>query len=392
MVKIPENIVGQLLTDVAEVRKRFEAKWRKTGEKYNLFKVADISHKEVIMCRVLADLMNPQGKHCQGSRYLGLFMETISPKLKKPLELRIGNTKVTAEYVIDENRRIDITLEDGRIFVPIEVKIWAGDQPKQIADYFAFAKTKNQNSHIPVLYLTVDGHEPSDFSKAGAGKDDYAPLSFRDDILAWLEACAKNTPETIVPIRENLKQLIAAIKSLCGKSEDAEMEDAIFKLITKDDDSVRAALAICGAADFNNKTLEAFKSNVLEQVKKAFQNAEYITGEGWDYIQIPIMGGNYLLDVNYDWKSLHIENCVDEKERNHQIEDRITQKMAEITNRKNENKNGIFAIYGTYRYPDFESVDENLYFYKLCKLYTERPQEAADKIINIARALESMKA
>jgi len=392
MEKTSENTVCQLLTDVAEVRKQFEAKWRQTGEKYNLFNVAGIAHKEVIMCRVLADLLDPHGKHCQGSRYLRLFWETISPKLKSPFEISIENTKVTAEYVIDENRRIDITLEDGRIFVPIEVKIWAGDQPKQVADYFAFAKTKNQNSHIPVLYLTVDGRESSDFSKAGAGKDDYAPLSFRDDILAWLEACAKNTPETIVPIRENLKQLIAAIKSLCGKSEDAEMEDEIFKLITKDDDSVRAALAICGAVDFNNKALETFKCNVLELVKKTFPDAEYAVDEGWYFIQVSIMGGNYLLDVNYDWKSLHIENCVDEKERNHQIEDRITQKMAEITNRKNENKNGIFAIYGTYRYSDFESVDENLYFYKLCKLYTERPQEAADKIINIARALENVKA
>jgi len=329
----------------------------------------------------------------QGSRYLRLFWETISTKLKSPLALSIEDTKVMAEYVIDENRRIDITLEDSNIFVPIEVKIWAGDQPKQVSDYFAFAKTKNRNSHVPVLYLTVDGHEPSDFSKAGVGKDDYVPLSFKNDILVWLEACVRgNTPETTVPVRENLRQLIAAIKSLCGKSEDAEMEDAIFKLVTKDDDTVRAALAICGAADFKSKALEAFRGPVLELVKKAFPDVDYAVDEGWYFIQVPIMGGNYLLDVNYDWKSLHIENCVDEKERNHQIEDRITQKMAELTNRKNENKNSIFALYGTYRYPDFESIEEDLYLYKLCKLYTERPQEAADKIINITRALESVKA
>jgi len=393
MVKIPENTVSKLLTDVADIRKNFEAKWQETGEKYNLFNVAGIAHKEVIMCRVLADLLDPHGKHCQGSRYLRLFWETISLKLKSPLELSIENTKVTAEYVIDENRRIDITFEDGRIFVPIEVKIWAGDQPKQVADYFAFAKTKNKNVHVPVFYLTVDGHEPSEFSKAGVGKDDYIQLSFKDNILTWLDACVRgNTPETTVPVRENLRQLIAAIKSLCGKSEDAEMEDAIFKLIIKDDDTVRAALAICGAANFDNKALETFKNSVLELVKKAFPDTVYTYGEDWYFIQVHIMGGNYILDVNYDWTSIDIECCVDEKERNHQIEDRIAQKMSEITNHKNENKNGIFTLYGTYRYPDFESVDENLYFYKLCKLYTERPQEAADKIINIAHALESVKA
>ncbi|MDR3300907.1 MAG: PD-(D/E)XK nuclease family protein, partial [Spirochaetaceae bacterium] len=261
----------KLLNGVTDIIKGYEAQWQKTGEKYNLFKVAGIAHKEVIMCRVLADVMNPQGKHCQGSRYLKSFWETIAPKLPSGLALDIEHTAVTTEYVIDENRRIDITLEDGKTFVPIEVKIWAGDQPKQVADYFAFARTKNNAARIPVLYLTVDGHEPSDFSKGDLGKGDYVRLSFKDDILVWLEACAEDeATKKTVPVRENLKQLIAAIKSLCGKSEDAEMEDAIFKQITKDDDSARAALAISNAVDFDGKAWEAFKGPITEQVAKAW--------------------------------------------------------------------------------------------------------------------------
>ena len=391
MVQVLEKNAARLLDGVAGIILRYEALWQKTGEKYNIFKIADIAHKEVIMCRVLADLMNPRGKHCQGSRYLMLFWENITSKLPSRLELDIERTKVTTEYAIDENRRIDLVLEDNKVFVPIEVKIRAGDQPKQIADYFAFAKTKNQNSYVPVLYLTVDGHEPSDFSKTGTGKDDYALLSFKNDILVWLEACAENTPNTIIPVRESLKQLIAAVKSLCGKSEDAEMEDAIYKLITKDDDSVRAAFAINGNLDFSRKALEAFKGPILLLVQKAFPNAVYTPDEGWYMIQVPIMSGNYLLDINYDWKSFSIECCVDKKDRNNQIEDRIAREMTEQTKRKNETRDGIFDLFGTYRYPDFESVDEELYYYKLCKLYTECPQKIADRIINIVRALESTK-
>jgi hypothetical protein len=384
---------GQLLTEVSGTIKRCEEKWRKTGEKYNLFKVAGIAHKEVIMCRVLADLMNPQGKHCQGSRYLRLFWETLAPKLPDKLPLDVERTKVTAEYVIDEARRIDITLDDGKVFVPIEVKIWAGDQPKQIADYFAFAKTKNKYVHVPVLYLTVDGHEPSDFSKVNLGKNGYVLLSFKQDILAWLEACEReNTAETTVPVRENLRQLIAAVKSLCGKSEDAEMEDAIFKLVTRDDDAVRAALAISGALDFDGKALEAFKEYVAPLVQKVFPNTVYTADDGWYMLQVPINGGNYLLDVNYDWKSFDIEVCVDdEKARNRQAEERMTKEMAMLTNHQNEAGDHIFALYGTNRYPGLETVDEVLYFYRLCKVYTERPQEAADRIISIAKALESVK-
>ncbi|WP_461247552.1 PD-(D/E)XK nuclease family protein [Treponema sp. R6D11] len=74
MEKTLEKNICQLLNKVAGVRKRYEAKWRRTGEKYNLFKVAKIDKDEVKICSVLADLLDPQGKHWQGNRYLGFFI------------------------------------------------------------------------------------------------------------------------------------------------------------------------------------------------------------------------------------------------------------------------------------------------------------------------------
>lgn len=386
-----ETNAARLLDGVTDIIKRYEAQWQKTGEKYNLFKVAGIAHKEVIMCRVLADLMNPQGTHGQGSRYLKAFWKTIALPDRPALDSE--HTKVTTEYVINENRRIDIVLEDdkNKIFVPIEVKIWAGDQREQLADYFKFAQTKNGSTHVPVLYLTVDGHEPSDASKDGLGKNDYVPLSFRNHILHWLEACAQeNTPETTNPVRENLRQLTAAVKSLCGKSEDKAMEDEIFKQITKDDDSVRAALAISGATDFDNRALDTFKERVVPLVKKVLQGAEYLPHEdGWDFITIPLKGGVYCLDLNYNWKLVQIGFSENNAERNAQVEKYMAQQMTEWTHHTNEDA-PVFALYGTNRYPGLETVDEALYLYRLCKVYTEKPQEAADRIIGIAKALESV--
>jgi hypothetical protein len=384
-----ETNTALLLNSITDVIKRYEAQWQKTGEKYNLFRVADIAHKEVIMCRVLADLLDPRGKHCQGSRCLGLFWETVSPKLPG-LELRIEDTKVTAEYVIDENRRIDITLEDGKIFVPIEVKIWAGDQPKQVADYYEFAKKKN-NVNVPVLYLTVDGHEPSDFSKAGVGKDGYVPLSFKNDILAWLEASAGNTPETMVPVRENLRQLIAAVKSLCGKSEDAEMENEIFKLVAQSEDSVKAALAISEAVSLLDQNVrEEFKDTITGLVKKSFPDAEYEPEgtDNWYSIDIPIKQGKYNLWVNYDWKAMMVGN----RSGDAKTEKALAEKMSEITrDRGTSYGNCIWAAKGTVAYPALSTADERLYLYQLYKLYTEKTQEVADKIVSIVRALESVK-
>jgi hypothetical protein len=386
-----ETNAGQLLSGVTGIINRYEAQWQKTGEKYNLFKVAGIAHKEVIMCRVLTDLLDPKGAHGRGSLYLRLFWETIAPKLPGRPALDVEHTKVTPEYVIDENRRIDIALEDGNVFVPIEVKIWAGDQPKQLADYSAFARTKNRGSQVPVLYLTLDGHEPADFSKAGLGKDGYMPLSFKNDILAWLEACVReNTPETAIPIRENLRQLIAAVKSLCGKSEDAKMEDEIFKQITKDDDSIRAALAISGAINLlDQKVKEEFQGPITTLVKKSFPDAEYEPEEAdnWYSIDIPIRQGNYNLWINYDWKNL----MVGDRSGDAKTEKALAEKMSELTGDSGTSYgNCIWAAKGAVAYPALSSADERLYLYGLYKLYSEKPQEAADRIVSIARALEAV--
>jgi len=40
-VKTMDN-VSQLLAGVAEIREKYEEKWRKTGEKYNIFRIAGI--------------------------------------------------------------------------------------------------------------------------------------------------------------------------------------------------------------------------------------------------------------------------------------------------------------------------------------------------------------
>jgi hypothetical protein len=394
-----EMNVGQLLGDVGNAIKSYEEKWQKTGEKYNLFKVAGITHKEVIICRVLADLMNPQGKHGQGSRYLGLFWETIASKLPR---LDIEHTRVTTELVIDENRRIDIAFDDGKIFVPIEVKIRAGDQSNQLRDYFAFAKTQNQkkqNKHIPVLYLTLDGHEPPEFSKVDLRKDDYVKLSFKDDILAWLEDCEReNTPETTIPVRENLKQLIVAIKSLCGKSEDVEMEDTIFKLVTEDDDTVRAALEIRRVTSFRERVLKAFTDTILALVKASFPNAAMPNGDSgfdWYYMEIPIKEDNYLLQVNYDWTSVWLaasDSCKTDSASQEWAN--LNKKMKELFKFEGESapKERLVWRGEDISWPSLDSYVNNnerdLYLAHLSKL---SPREVADRIISIAKTLESVK-
>jgi hypothetical protein len=394
-----ETKADQLLTDVSGIIKRFEEQWRKTGEKYNIFKVAGIEHRETIMCRVLADLMDPHGRHCKGSRYLRLFWKTLAPKLPDKLQLDFERTKVTVECGTDKGRRIDIVLFDGKIRVPIEVKIGAGDQSKQVHDYFKFAKKQNKDVHVPLIYLTIGGHKPSDISKGNLGKDDYVTISFKDEILAWLEVCERENKEskekTAVPVQENLKQLIAAIKSLCGKSEDEKMKDEILKQVIKNDDTARAALAIRDAMDpyFDGIALNEFTERILLMVKKEFPSAkDDSTGRkdyDWNFIRVPVKGGNYDLEVDYTWKGFCVEACVGKKKRDLQLEERMVKEMEKLTKHKNDDAvPGVIFYWQGGCYPGLENVADDLYFYRLCKVYIEHPQEVAKKIIDMANALE----
>jgi hypothetical protein len=53
----------------------------------------------------------------------------------------IQSAQVHREYFADR-RLIDIVIEIGNRFIPIEVKIYAGDQWGQCYDYWRFAQKK----------------------------------------------------------------------------------------------------------------------------------------------------------------------------------------------------------------------------------------------------------
>ncbi|MDR2634181.1 MAG: PD-(D/E)XK nuclease family protein [Treponema sp.] len=379
---------ARLLACAAETRKRFEEQYRVTGSKFNIFTITGTKNKEVQMCRVLANLLNPEGSHCQGSLYLKTFWETVLSKLPEALRsLDFDAARVSTEYVIDENRRIDIVIEDGRVFVPIEVKIRAGDQEKQVSDYAAFSRNRNRGAPVPVLYLTLDGHRPQD-----AGEGEYRLFSFSQDILPWLKKC-RDKPETALPVREILKQLIAAVETLCNTSGDEEM-DEIFKLITRSEDSVKAALAIREAVGLLEPHVKkAFTGSIIDLVKKTFPDAEGpLDSDGWYYIEIPIKQEKYSLSVNYDWKSLCMNAFADTRDAGE--EKVLSQKMNGLTGDSGTSwgeSSGVFwANKKKLAYPTLASVDESLYFYELYKLYTERPQEVLDRIVSMACALEAV--
>lgn len=199
-----------LLQEISAISKKYELLNQKTGGYFNIFNIANITTDEVKICRVLYELISPKGRHYQGSTYLNSFIKFVL-NIDIP-EKELSSARVFREYVIDEKRRIDLVIETSERFIPIEVKIYAGDQEYQCFDYAKKAKNSK------VYYLTRFGDNPSEYSAKGLTKTDHGyeeviTISFAYDILGWLEICVSQKETLkIASIREVILQLMAVIR------------------------------------------------------------------------------------------------------------------------------------------------------------------------------------
>lgn len=188
--------------------------------KYNIFTVLEIHEKEVIMCRFLADLLNPEGQHGYGILFLKSFLEDVLKEYRMSDTL-LAHTDVIKEYVIDHDRRIDIVIQNSCFLIPIEVKIYAVEQEGQCFDYY-------ENSYnASIVYLTRFGNSPSEYSCKKKGGTDILPLdniqciSWADDICDWLTKLLVQLKD---PIKSVIMQYIDAIRIIADKRDKNAMD------------------------------------------------------------------------------------------------------------------------------------------------------------------------
>src|SRR5665648_519921 len=259
-----------LILKIMPISEKFELVNQKTGGYFNIFEIASIATKEVMICRVISELLSPKGGHCQGALYLSLFLSIV---LKIDInEEEIKSARVSPEYVIDEKRRIDIVIQIKDRLIPIEVKIYAKDQGNQCFDYYQKANKSK------LYYLTPYGDKPSEYSTNGMvsnteGYEGIECISFATDIIEWLDVCLRQK-ETIklAPIREIILQLSTAIRGFTNQMEDEKEREVVDK-ITKSKEMFECALDI-------EKSLPAAKSQIMEKffdtLKEEFEISELI--------------------------------------------------------------------------------------------------------------------
>ena len=235
--------ISNVLTQVRQLKKKYDQLAAVTGEHFNVFSILRIKRKEVIThTPMLAELLNPHGSHRQGAAFLKLFLEICIKKQEytNPETFRVR----TEERTTDQKGQFDILLEkENEACIVIENKIDAEDRDSQLNRYYQDARKSFQHSQIKLIYLTLDGSSPDEKSlKAvnGQGRDlsmhDVIRISYREHIIEWLEKCMElKEVKRISPIREIVFQYQDLLNDLIGQPTNTRYSMDLKDILLRDE-------------------------------------------------------------------------------------------------------------------------------------------------------------
>lgn len=275
--------IKELLNRITSINIKYSDIAKITGENYNIFRILKVEASEVrLHSAFLANLLNPHGSHERGNVFVIEFVKLLNEKIKKQSEedpfANLGKidfdstnvTKTEVEHWLGYNTEseggyIDILLidkNDKKII--IENKIYAGDQENQLLRYHNF------DTYAPIVYLTLDGKLPSEFStnKSTPVYKNLICISYKNDILTWLEGCKKHTVDYPL-LRETLTQYIVLIKHLTNQAMNNELEKEITNTVLLNPEWIEAAQKISILWE-RGDIKDSIMKDVIASVKEKF--------------------------------------------------------------------------------------------------------------------------
>ena len=193
-----------------------------------MFRVCGINHYENTHSAIIAEFLNPDGKHGLKSKLLECFIETVGEKITLQ-NFNCGNAQIRTEHSTEEGR-IDILItDDQNKAIIIENKIYATDQSEQLIRYNRYAQKAYGDGNYQILYLTLSGNEASEQSSKGVS---YLPISHERHIIDWLEKCVA-IASRFPMVRETIIQYVNHLKQLTGQDMDAKNKEEITKVLSE---------------------------------------------------------------------------------------------------------------------------------------------------------------
>lgn len=247
---------------------------------YNIFTLFHGFSDEVnLHSNFIASLLDPNGDHYKNDLFLKLFLETCGID-----DFSIDTSTAT---VFKEFKHIDIYISDGKKHIILENKVYAKDQPTQIARYIkAIKKEGAEDEDIYVLYLHPDRELPKENSLGGyklnqdntkLEKDgssiNFKVISYGKEILEWIDRC-KNEVSNLTDLNVFLSQykdVIEMIYDRYKRIDEMNNEDLvkIFK------DNYRAVSDIVSNYEqTRRKIIDEFFKNISDNLKGIYKKED----------------------------------------------------------------------------------------------------------------------
>ena len=268
---------------------------------YNIFTLFHNFSDEVnLHSNFIASLLDPNGDHYKGDLFLKLFLETCGID-----DFSIDTGRAT---VFKEFKHIDIYISDGKKHIILENKVYAKDQPTQIARYIeAIKKEGAEDEDIYVLYLHPDGELPKENSLGGyklnqnntkLEKDgssiNFKVISYGKEILEWIDKC-KNEVSNLTDLNIFLSQYKDVIEMIYDRYKRIDkMETAKFVEIFRENYTAVSEIAN-NYQETRKKIIYSFFSNAAKilrgdsEIKSVY---DIKTEENQDYRPIIITKKN----------------------------------------------------------------------------------------------------
>lgn len=250
---------------------------------YNIFTLFHGFSDEVnLHSNFIASLLDLNGDHYKGDLFLKLFLEMC--------DIDDFSIDMSTATVFKEFKHIDIYISDGKKHIILENKVYAKDQPTQIARYIETIKgegaKKAKDEDIYVLYLHPDGELPKENSLGGykLNKDNtklekdgsiinFKVIRYDKEILKWIDKC-KNEVSNITDLNVFLSQykdVIEMIYDRYKRIDEMNNEDLvkIFK------DNYRAVSDIVSNYEqTRRKIIDEFFKNISDNLKGMYKKED----------------------------------------------------------------------------------------------------------------------
>jgi hypothetical protein len=252
----------ELLTDVSirieklrKVRNDYSEYLPPDFKFFNYFRVGEIE-----ISGIMADLLNPQGTHGQGSNYLKIFLQNLGISFDPHEKWKVEKEKWT-----DERGRLDIYLSSNKSIIAIENKPWAREQDNQVTRYVTELTKNSAGKKWLLLYIGNNPPKTIDDDVRRKLEEDkkFILVSFLK-IERWISDCKKETKA--LPVSIFLDYFLGYIRTEVNGEIDMNEQKETVDVIMKSEETIKSAFLVSGSIESLKKNLIAI---LMDDLKKA---------------------------------------------------------------------------------------------------------------------------